>query len=76
MTEVSGHWKLDWLSQANIGYLLEETAVHVHAVVLSTSKGAPLRQHVAAWESTGYAQAEIFWKIIHPGGSRINSSVS
>lgn len=55
VTEVSRHWKLNWLSsQANNQYLLEERAGHFHAVVLNTSKNIPLRQHVAVWEITGY----------------------
>lgn len=31
---------------------------------------------MALWETTGYVQAEITWKIIYLGDSRIDSSVS
>lgn len=39
-------------------------------------ENVPLRQPVALWETTGYVQAEITWKIIYLGDSRIDSSVS
>lgn len=31
---------------------------------------------MTVWEITGYIQAEIDWKVIHPGIHRVDSSVS